>query len=200
MPSLQDALQNALAKAQPAPPPAPTTDPIPSDWDDEGGAQQITETNTKPTEEKTMEHYFKPTTNVSRETFNLIRDTRGLTRSKALRIMTNSGYNSKSVSSLLCQMVAQGMMQEDPDGILTAAQPEYTPVKAYALMMSKRKAKAKAEPRAKAKVEVKEETPAPVNVPALAKPQGAWSPDIVLHGLSVIQSKAVYDELKKYFG
>ena len=79
-------------------------------------------------------HAFKPTNNVSRETFNAVRDNPRLQHKDIARMMTNRGFNPASIGSLLTQMIGCGMIARDDNGRYTALQQEYTPIK-----VSKRK-------------------------------------------------------------
>ena len=155
-----------------------------------------------------MKHLFQTTNNVSRETFNYVRDNPGITRVKAMEDLTAKGYNPRSISALLSQMMAQGMLTGDTQTGMYTSQNEYTPVKAYKVFRAPVKAAAPQRkkvivtPLGKRKAgeakTLKEKKEALLKAPAAYTPE--WSPRTVLDGLSVIQARAVYDELKKLFG
>jgi hypothetical protein len=77
-----------------------------------------------------LPHAFKPTNNVSRETFNAVRDNPRLQHKDIARMLANRGFNHASIGSLLTQMYNCGMIAKDDTGRYTALQPEYTPIKA----------------------------------------------------------------------
>lgn len=159
-----------------------------------------------PAEEEKQDHRI--TTNVSRETFYFVRDNPGHTREQATAQLTAQGFNSKSVSSLLGQMMRGRIIMEDADGKLTTVTREYVPVQS---VLTKKIAgkytqriKPKDWPTSKPKrkvVLIKRPDPAVVAIdtlPKLDKPE--WSPASVIDGLNVRQAMAVYDELRKIFG
>jgi len=207
MPSLQDALQSALAQKSVMPLPEATLNQpaIPADWDDEGGAAVITETATTQPKEKPMKHLFTATNNVSRETFNYVRDNPGCTRMQALHDMETRGFNRTSVSSILASMLAQGLAEGNSTGMRTIVD-EYQPLKAPSAFrkqqqrLQEEKAARRAQ-RKQAKIVRRSKPMVEENAPSLVlRPApGAWSPTDVLNGLSVIQAKAVYEELQKIF-
>lgn len=138
---------------------------------------------------------FKPTNNVSRETFNAVRDNPGRTRVEITLMLASRGFNKSSVTSLLGQMVRQKMLREIA-GSLYVVGKEYTPVKAYNTI--KNRAKLKAAPKAASK---KEEgiaaLPAAATAPVLVKSD--WDAKTMIDHLSVRQARALYEELKKLF-
>lgn len=77
----------------------------------------------------TLPQIFKPTNNVSRETFNAVRDNPRLQHKDIARMMANRGFNAGSIGSLLTQMHNCGMVARDDTGRYTALQAEYTPIK-----------------------------------------------------------------------
>jgi hypothetical protein len=73
---------------------------------------------------------FQPTNNVSRESFNAVRDNPNKTNGELIKIMKDKGFNPSSVGSLLAQMARQGIVNRDAEGRFTTTQKEYTPIKA----------------------------------------------------------------------
>lgn len=206
MPDLKTALQTAIERAAQTLQPAPTPPKeIPADWDDEGGAQKIEEVSTNHAttkKEQTMpKHLFQATTNVSRETFNYVRDNPGCTRKQANSALVARGFNESSVDSLLGQMLKGGLLSGSLVDGMFANQKEYSPLKA-ALVRNKKPVQSKPGPKPKIRLQA---TPAPVvgeapvGIAAVLPRKEAWSPQTHLEGLSVLQAKAVYDELKKLF-
>lgn len=79
-------------------------------------------------EEPKGKKLFQPTNNVTRTTFNIIRDNPGITKKHAVQKLTASNFNPTSTSSLIAQMLKQRLVR-DEDGKLYANFPEYTPLK-----------------------------------------------------------------------
>ena len=131
------------------------------------------------------------TNNVSRTTFNYIRDNAGVTRAEATIALEHAGFNSGSVTSLIGQMLKNRLIRNENDG-LYANQKEYTPLKQLPPAYTRTKKRAYA-PR-------KEMLAAgrPF-IPVLGAPL-EWSAEAVIDKLSVKQAMAVYGELRKIFG
>jgi hypothetical protein len=168
MPDIASALQKALSDWEPTPTPTPAT---PTD---------------KP--------YFTVTNNVTRVTFDYVRDNPGKTRKEVAVALEKQGFKPSSVTSLLGQMVKQGLFRESNE-LLYVTTGEYTPLK------SSKKMKAVAEkPQApQRKVVTITRRAAPEAEPA---PQinAAWDAETLLNNLSIKQARALYDELRKIFG
>ena len=135
------------------------------------------------------------TNNVTRATFDHIRDNPGLTRNAITATLVAKGYNPKSVTSLIGQMARQRLVREE-DGKFFANQKEYTPIKRKFPPLTKRVVKTKAAPRPKwTPPELLPMPPVkPISAPA------EWSVESVIGSLNVRQAMAVYDELRKIFG
>ena len=82
------------------------------------------------TTQQTPAHLFRTTNNVTRSTFNLIRDNPGITRKDAIAKLEGMQYKPASTTSLITQMVRQRLMRLETDGGLHANFPEYMPLKA----------------------------------------------------------------------
>lgn len=151
-------------------------------------------------ERSVLAHAFKPTNNVSRETFNAVRDNPRLQYKDLVRMMGNRGFNESSIGSLLTQMYNAGMIAKDDNGRYTALQAEYTPIKAS--KRGKPKKKKVAVPGVKKKAEkagiaalktqdgVVKETPAPAS----------FDPEQLLSTLSFAQVMALYKRIKTMVG
>lgn len=184
MPDIQTAFQLALAKTKAH---IPTT--IPADWDDENPNAPIEVATTKGGAAMPKE-FFSVTNNVTRETFNHVRDNPGQPRSHAVQALEKRGFLPKSTTSLLSQMVRQDLIRE-VQGLLYVQAPEYRPLKAKAKaqeVVAEKPVEKKAAPVAEAKPE-----PAP-------QINAAWDADTLLNNLSIKQARALYDELRKIFG
>lgn len=94
---------------------------------------------TETTKETTV---FKPTNNVTQATFNFVRDNSGCARNDAIRILVAQGHKKSSVSSLIGQMLRQGHIYKDSDGLLRPNGKAYTPIKS-AKTIAKREGKIK---------------------------------------------------------
>ena len=84
---------------------------------------------TQPTEQPKGTKLFTPTTQTSRTTFELVRDDPGLPKKEYVRKLEAMGHKSASTSSLLSQMVRQGMLWVGTSGGLHPNAKEYTPLK-----------------------------------------------------------------------
>lgn len=149
---------------------------------------------------------FKPTNNVSRETFNAVRDNPRLQYRDLLTMLGNRGFNIASIGSLLTQMTNAGMVARDDMGRYTALQAEYTPIKASKKVKTKKKVavptiKKKADKAGIAALDTqdamskkvvviqkKEATPAP------------FDPDQLLSTLSFAQVMALFKRIKTMVG
>lgn len=140
---------------------------------------------------------FTPTNNVTRTTFDHILHNPGKTRPYLIRELEAKGYKKSSTSSIITQMLRQGLLRETNNALYTT-QPEYTPLKPR-LVREAQKARVKAKlvrspkPTAEAPVPATPApapvaTPTPTNIPAL------------LESLNILQARALYDELRKIFG
>jgi len=72
---------------------------------------------------------FQPTNNVSRETFNVVRDNPNKKNGEIVKMMEAKGFNPSSVGSLLAQMARQDIVHRDAEGRFTTQLSEYTPIK-----------------------------------------------------------------------
>jgi len=187
MPSLQDALLNAINK--PVQHPAPSLRDTLNAWEQED--QPVIKP--QPTKESPMVNpkpvvVFNPTSsrprfgvsnNVSRETFNYVRDNPGKTRADVIKGLVAKGFKETSVGSLLNQLLMTGQIVRNDSGVMIVTAKEYVPINSATLkkmrataQLNKAKdalAKAKAARDAKraakqAKQAPKVQAPAPVVV------------------------------------
>jgi hypothetical protein len=151
-------------------------------------------------------HLFKTTNNVTRSTFNAVRDTPGCTRKAILFGLERQGYKLASTTSILSQMIKQRLVREEDDGTLYANFKEYVPLKGT----SKPKVKAKVKVQAKLKAApietvLIEAAPQP-QATGVTKVQSAWSNkrrdvDIEewLSEVPLMQAHMVYVRLRQIF-
>lgn len=207
MPSMQDALAAAIAAKRFAADTAPKE--LPADWDDEGGDAPIEETQTTPV-------------NATRATHAYIAANPGAARADVIDAVAAQGCNRGTITAVITQMLAQGLLRAQ-DRHLWVINQEYRPVKSGTVLAAERKAEAAAALHAKrvenlkkaraaraANIQTKrvESRKKPKHVPLEVKkaaipqsaPAPAWTPEMVLNGLPVLQARALYDELKKLFG
>lgn len=147
---------------------------------------------------------FKPTNNVSRETFNAVRDNPRLQYKDLLRMLTNRGFNVASIGSLLTQMYNAGMITKDDTGRYTALQAEYTPIKARKRVKPKKKVavpttKKKEEKAGIAALETQDAVPKKLVV-IQKKEAPAFDPEQLLSTLSFSQVMALYKKIKTMVG
>ena len=153
------------------------------------------ETPTK--EEKQMEtkkevHLFKPTNNVSRETFTFVKTHYGCTRKQVIEALLAKGFKESSIDSLLTQMLKNSMIIRGADGKLAAIVHDYTPIK------QKRNTTVISVPKEK----VKKEPQAPK--PVLDEPKAVATTKLtakhIVDNIGIGEAKALYLELKQIFG
>lgn len=214
MPSLQDALQTAIQKQT-----SSVLHQTIQDW----AQDDQPKTETKP-EEKTVANpnpklgkLFAETTGVSRAVFNYVKDNPNCLRKQAVDDLIANGFNATSVASLVTQNIRAGIFTLDGHGRLHCNRQAYVSVpsgnkrKALAPMSARKTAKTKA-PKAKtpkAKVITLINAPKPteqgiaalkVDAAPITAPTSNFDPQAFLNTLSIIQARALYDELKKVFG
>ncbi len=220
MPDMQTALKTALSNTL-------------REWDDDGEESPQTSSTISTTinnsvsapsqtmtKDHTMLNLHKITNNVSRVTFNYVRDNPGSTRLEIIRELGHQGFGKGSVSSLLAQM-RRSKMIHDTNGLWYADVKEYEPIKNANY---KKKPKAKLEKKAttglgallKAKLE---NTPMPnpsqdaMDAAAYAMggqqpvPRKAFvslvrtkTPQDILGDMTVYQAHELYVHLKQMFG
>lgn len=178
MPDIQTALQSALKQ-----------------WDEP--KEQIVQTQTAQTKP-----YFTVTNNVSRVTFEYVRDNSPKTNMEICNALEAQGYKRTSVSSLLSQMVIVGLLKRDDLGKYWALEPEYrsfsinTYRKARAAGKSSKRPKPVAQTRAMKNYLPKKEASAPVPQPEV---KVCNSVEDLLNTLTVAQARELFDRLKKMF-
>lgn len=80
---------------------------------------------------------FSVTNNVSRATFNTIRDNPGKGFKEVVDILLVAGYKKSSVSSLIAQLLRGGQVVKDVNGKLYTVNKEYVPLKSYTALKKK---------------------------------------------------------------
>jgi hypothetical protein len=161
MPDIKTALEKALNEWEPEP--IPETTP------------------TKP--------YFTVTNNVTRITFEYVRDNPGKTRKEVSVALEAQGYKTSSVTSLLGQMLKQGLLRESAH-LLYAMTDVYTPIKGSKAL----KAMAAKPQEQQRKIVTITRKAASVAEPTPVVKE--WSPDDVIDKLTVHQAIALFKALR----
>ena len=154
---------------------------------------------TETTKETTV---FKPTNNVTQATFNFVRDNSGCARNDAIRMLVLQGHKKSSVSSLIGQMLRQGHIYKDSDGLLRPNGKEYTPIKS-SKTLAKREAKVKKAKSYKV-ITSSKGLAALVNEPMAEafehRPDIRTSIDVIMDTVSLNDAHELYRRLHLYFG
>jgi hypothetical protein len=136
--------------------------------------------------------HFKVTNNVTRATFDYIKNNPQKVCKDICVALEKDGYKPSSVGSLLTQFVKNRLCIRDEQGRYTTAVNEYTPIKVRKQLKAKQviqKAKA-----------TRGEGIAALSPQATPKAIPKTDIQSILNGLSILQARALYDELKKIFG
>lgn len=136
---------------------------------------------------------FQVTNNLSRAAFEYIRDNPGH-RKDINAALVAAGYQMNSVSSIIGQMLRQGMVVVGSDSILRAMVNEYRPLKSVKTLRNQ-------QPKRKRPVSSGGIASIPLRspVPVAAVPAEKFVSNL-LESMSILQARAVYDELRKIFG
>jgi hypothetical protein len=150
------------------------------------------------TKETTM---FTPTNNVTKATFNFIRDNSGCARNDAIRLLVLQGHKKSSVSSLIGQMLRQGHIWKDGDGLLRPNAKEYTPIKSTKTIANREK---KLKKTKTLKLKTSGGLAALVNEPMAQafehRPDIRTSIDVIMDTVSLNDAHELYRRLHLYFG
>jgi len=85
----------------------------------------------------------KPSRNMTRDTFAMVRDNPGITRNNAVQRLEAMGHKPTSTTSILSQMVKTKMISET-SGVLSTKRKNYTPLQTKVRKVEKVKPKPKA--------------------------------------------------------
>jgi hypothetical protein len=181
--------------------------------------QPVTQSQPQPQEKQTMTSVTFPiTTNVSRATFDFVRDNPGLHHNEVKHKLIDKGFKDSSVTALISQLRRSGQIARLADGTYHATAKEYVPIKqVFKLAVNKKTvAKKAAKPVAKPVVKATEpksegiaalqpvttlvSAPAPVSAPVSAPVVVSNDVEYILSTLPIKQARSLYDELHKIFG
>ena len=180
MPDIQTALTNVLGK-----------------WEQDEKKQIAQQ------QEKQMgKPYFTVTNNVSRETFNYIKNHPNLTTAEVARALVKQGFKDGSVTSICAQLSKQGqVLKDERTKRLVALADEYSPLKPSTHFKTGKPKKAESK-----------KAPQNAGLAAIAPQEGElkvptsivltrnYDPHTIVNKLSVMQARQLYDLLKQIFG
>jgi len=217
MPDIQTALSNALNNQF-----SNQLKNTINEWEKDD--MQTTQINTKPRGKR----FFDVTNNVTRATFDYVKQNPNLTSAEICADMAKLGYKESSVSSLIAQFAVQGLAERDDRGRYITIIDEYRPLKAKKKILKivpkpvdipKRKYVKKSDTAGGIGALLREKlenTPVPVPsqdaLDAAAYAMGGnapkrftslvrvKTPEDVLKDMTVFQARELYDYLKKMFG
>ena len=211
MPDIQTAFKQALSRTL-------------QQWDDEGEPPSVQPVSasfsqpTQPTQEIPMKKTFGVTNNISRVTFDYIKNNPGSTRKEIIEALEQQDFRPDSVSSLIAQMRRNKMIHET-NNLYYADIPEYRPIKS--LKAIKKMEEASAPPKRKyvkksdtaggigaLLKERLDSTPMPIVSEHTAPKERKFlttlvrtrSPEDILKDMTVYQAHELYTHLKKMFG
>ncbi len=137
---------------------------------------------------ETQQPYFSITNNVTRATFDYVKNNPASASGEVSRALALRGYKPSSIGSLLTQFVKKGLCTRDAQNRYSVAVPEYVPMKA---------SKHVKQVIQKAKATRGEGIAA---LSAQPTQRLVWDVETVLNTMSIVQARAMYDALKKIFG
>ena len=216
MPDIQTAFKAALSKTL-------------QDWDDDGetfphpaSVQPVSNPVSTPSQEIPMKKTFNVSNNISRVSFEYVKNHPGSTRKEIIQALDHQGFNSGSTSSLIAQMRRNKLIHET-NGAFYADVEEYRPLKSLKALRKMdapiAPPKRKYEKRAvtgigallQAKLEAKPNdaasdasaafstgTPTPVNKRFVSLVRNR-EPQDVLKDMTVYQARELYEHLKQMF-
>jgi len=212
MPDIQTALKSALSRTL-------------QEWDDDGETSSpsstinttITNSVSAPSQAPTMTNLFNVTNNVSRSTFNYIKDNPGSTRQEIIIALEHTGFTKASVAALISQMNKAKMIHKTND-LWYVDVPEYIPIKNVGYVKKKAKVekkpttgigallRAKLENRALTHDEAMDAAAYAMGGIAAAPKRMATTivrnrtPEDIIGNMTVYQARELYVHLKQMFG
>ena len=145
--------------------------------------------------------FFTRTTDVTRETFNYVRDNPHRTTREIRDALVVQGHKESSVSALLSQMSRTGIITREKDGTYWTSAREYSPVKLSKLRKARTTSTGRNPKADKPKVVLtrKEATITPSLAPVAPAPRVVNSIDELISTLTIAQAKELFDKLRKMF-
>jgi hypothetical protein len=172
---------------------------------------------TQPTQEIPVKKTFNITNNISRVTFDYIKNNPGSTRKEIIEALEHQGFAGGSTSSLIAQMRRNNMIHETNNAYY-ADIPEYRPIKSLKALRKmeapiappQRKYEKKATTGIGALLQAKlEATPnyMPDETPPIVPTRKGFvslvrnrTPESIIDNMTVYQARELYDHLKQVFG
>ena len=134
--------------------------------------------------------HFKVTNNVTRATFDYVKNNPHQSCKTICAALEKDGYKPSSIGSLLTQFVKNGLCVRDANSNYTAIAKEYTPIKVRKQLKAKQViAKAKA---------TQGQGIAALSPQPMVK--AVWDVETVINNIGLKQAHALYRELHTYFG
>jgi hypothetical protein len=157
---------------------------------------------TQPTEQPKGKRMFAPSNNVSQDTFNFIRDNAGLPRHDVVRLLVQQGHKKSSVSSLIGQMLRQGLVWQGVDGALYPNAKEYAPIKSARTLANQAKKAAEKSSKLKTSKKYKtKEVPVPAGIASLVEEHKTHDEvQHIMNTISLPNAKRLHKALNEYFG
>lgn len=145
-------------------------------------------------QEKQVKHvpHFKVTNNVTRATFDFVKNNPHQSCKTICKALENQGYKAASVGSLLTQFVKNGLCARDANSNYTTIVNEYAPIKVRKQLKAKQVIEKAKATRGQGIAAL---SPQPKYLPVTE-----WNVQAVLNDMSIVQARAMYDALKKIFG
>ena len=145
-------------------------------------------------QEKQVKHipHFKVTNNVTRATFDFVKNNPRQSCKTICKALEKQGYKPASVGSLLTQFVKNGLCARDANSNYTTIVNEYSPIKANKRLKVNQVIQKAKTTRGEGIAAL---SPQPTYVTV-----SEWNVQAVLNDMSIVQARAMYDELKKIFG
>ena len=145
---------------------------------------------------------FGITNNVSRETFNFVKNNPAQTHQTVTEALSKRGFKKTSVASLLTQFVKQRLISRDEDGVYYAEVDEYSPLKSTKKLRAEGKLKTKPKTRVvkvprSSGIAALKVVPTTINTSSVAT---AWDAETVINNIGLKQAHELYRELSTYFG
>ena len=147
---------------------------------------------------ETVKPYFSVTNNVTRATFDYVKNNPASGYKQIAAALEKRGYKPSSIGSLLTQFVKNGLCARDANNNYTTLVNEYSPIKAASKKLKVKQVIQKAKATRGEGIAALGAQPTPRVAPATIVT--AWDADTIINNIGLKQARALYDELKKIFG
>jgi len=146
--------------------------------------------------------HFKVTNNVTRATFDYVKNNPQKVCKDICVALEKDGYKASSIGSLLTQFIKNGLCTRDEQGRYTAVVNEYSPIKVRKQLKAKQAKQVieKAKATRGQGIAALSPQPTPRATPPREHVATAWDAETVINNIGLKQAHALYKELGKYFG